>query len=483
MTNKIYAFLLLTLCLNSCQSKTQEQKIRIEAPNSLEQPTPLLDPMRIDSLEKVLKTEYKKMREIDNINWNHGTEGIATEGFILYLDSISFEGKEEFYKKVKLDIERFNARRRKYQDERAAEENETPQYSYNYSGYDFFDGFQYFFPIVEEYLKRKAFKFPTIETYKHRMQEVFGFGGQIKNNFPLVKDNGKLNCFSVNAGDPNSPYDEDKIAFYGSDYLVLEYYFYNYIGYPFIYTSLNAWNGIPESMYKEQEMKDTKNWQARIKESIYHENNYLFNKSNASLNWLYLHDQEFLTMLYEDFGYYGDDQLAEFYIMDVKLTFERLLNYGISPINQNLQPSLFNNYQSMFGTYRPYDTQYLINKKLLEKFVTLTNSKEDYIYPYILQYAAINMMNNLDKPEEEVYRTLYLFLSAHLLYYNQQIYNNIPEIGALSPALSHDSALYTVLYVEETRKALLTYLKKTNYLGYADYPQMIENMRVENDLW
>ena len=75
------------------------------------------------------------------------------------------------------------------------------------------------------------------------------------------------------------------------------------------------------------------------------------------------------------------------------------------------------------------------------------------------------------------------FLVSHLSYYSQKIYDKNPDIAALSPGLSHYSALYSQLYLEESRSELLTYLKKNNYFGYTDYPTMIEKLRKENSMW
>ncbi|EHQ41999.1 hypothetical protein [Myroides odoratus] len=485
----ILIVLMLGLSLLSCHGKVKEKQednvttsaFEVQETQDQQQPKPLLDSIAVDSIKAVLKQEYTKMREKENINWIYD-RGLSKYRDVIYLDSISFKGKEAFYQKVSLDINKANNKRRKNEDERAKFDNEEPRYSYNYGGYYYFDAFQYIFPIVEVYLKTKKFVFPTTEVYQQRMNEVFGFSGQIKNSFPLMEDNGQLYCFSANAGLANID-EEDRVLIENNYNILFPHYFYNYSGYNFIYTSLKNWQGIPSTMFNEMEMKDTKNWTAKIRESIYHENNYLFNKSAISLNWLYLHDQEFLTMLYETFGYYGDDRLTQFYIEDVKDTFERFLNYGISPFSQDLQPSLFNNHQRMFGTYRPYDNKFLINKELLEKFVTLTNGSKDYMYPFILQYTVSSIMSSLDLSEEEIYRELNLFIACHLSYYSQKIYDKNPDIAALSPGLSHYSALYSQLYLEESRAVLLEYLKKNNYFGYPDYPAMIEEIRTEQGMW
>ena len=499
----ILIVLMLSLSLLSCQGKeTKEDNVttsalEVQEKQDQQQPKPLLDFIAIDSIKAVLKQEYTKMREKENMNWIYD-RGLSKYRDVIYLDSISFKGKEAFYQKVKIDIENTLAYQKDYENERAKVDNEEPRYSYTYGGYDYFDTFQYIFSIVEVHLKTKNFVFPTAEVYKQRMKEVFGFSGQVKNSFPLMEENGQLFCFSLNAGRPNYPYEPDEIEFYGSDYLVLPYYFYNYSGYNFIYTSLKNWEGIPSTMFNEMEMRDTKNWTAKIRESIYHENNYLFNKSAISLNWLYLHDQEFLTMLYETFGYYGDDRLTRFYIEDVKTSYERFLKYGIrayfkyQPVGiATDSPTLLANPNFFFGTYRPYDNKFLINKKLLEQFVSLTNGTEDYIYPFIIQ----DFINNLESSkyydryfednliDNHKVKELKMFLVSHLSYYSQKIYDKNPDIAALSPGLSHYSALYSQLYLEESRAVLLEYLKKNNYFGYRDYPAMIEEIRAEQGMW
>ncbi|MDM1046013.1 hypothetical protein HX004_08760 [Myroides sp. 1354] len=488
MKKRIGYWLLLLLTISSCQGKVKQEERVINITSETQQqeqqqPRPLLDPMTVDSVKDVLKIAYNKMRETENINWIYGEGGLYKYRDIVYLDTISFKGKEEFYQKIKIDIQETLDYRVNEENERAKVDNVEPRYSFNYGGYDYFDAFQYIFPILEQWLQSKHYKIPTTEVYKQRMNEVFGFAGQIKNNFPLVEDKGQLYCFSINAGRANIEEEERYLIELGNYNLLFPKYFYNYKGYNFIYASLNNWRGIPSTMFDEKEMKDTKNWKAAIRESIYHENNYLFNKSAISLNWLYLHDQEFLTMLYETFGYYGDDRLTQFYIDDVKDTFERFLKYGISPFSQDLQPSLFNNHQRMFGTYRPYDNKFLINRKLLEKFVLLTNGKEDYMYPFILQYTVSSIMGGLDSNDQEIYRELDIFLVSHLCYYSQKIYDKNPDIAALSPGLSHYSALYSQLYLPESRTELLTYLKKHKYFGYSDYPEMIEEMRMEHGMW
>lgn len=493
MKKRIGYWLLLLLTISSCHGKIkQEERVANITPETQqqerEQLRSLIDPMAVDSVKEVLKVTYKKMRETENINWPHGNENSMKMNKVLFLDSLIFKGKEEFFFKVKKHMDFVFERDRLYEERYMEENGEVLGYNRSYFGYDFFDVFHYLFPIVETYLNTKNFVFPTDEVYKQRMNEVFGFNEQIVNDFPLMKENLQLYCFSMNGGQPNFPYEPDEIEDYGNDQLVLPYYFYNLKGYNFIYSSTKTWNSLPDLLVanNEQELKklyDVSKWKISIKESIYHENNYLFNKSAISLNWLYLHDQEFLTMLYETFGYYGDDRLTQFYIDDVKDTFERFLKYGISPFSQDLQPSLFNNHQRMFGTYRPYDKKFLINKKLLEQFVLLTNGKEDYMYPFILQYTVSSIMGSLDLNDEEIYRELDLFLVSHLCYYSQKIYDKNPDIAALSPGLSHYSALYSQLYLPESRTELLTYLKKHKYFGYSDYPEMIEEMRMEHGMW
>jgi hypothetical protein len=203
-------------------------------------------------------------------------------------------------------------------------------------------------------------------------------------------------------------------------------------------------------------------------------------------------------MLYETFGYYGDDRLIQFYIEDVKTSYERFLKYGIrayfkyQPVGMATNsPTLLANPNFFFGTYRPYDNMFLVNKKLLEQFVSLTNGTEDYIYPFIIQ----DFINNLESSkyydryfednliDNHKVKELKMFLVSHLSYYSQKIYDKNPDIAALSPGLSHYSALYSQLYLEESRSELLTYLKKNNYFGYPDYPAMIEEIRNEQGMW
>ena len=385
MKKRIGYWLLLLLTISSCQGKVkQEERVvnitsetqQQEQGQEQEQPRPLLDPIAVDSVKEALKVAYKKMRETENINWIYGEGGLYKYRDIVYLDTISFKGKEEFYQKIKIDIQETLDYQKNEENERAKADNMEPRYSYNYGGYDYFDAFQYIFPILKQWLQSKHYRLPTAEVYKQRMSEVFGFVGEIKNNFPLVEDNSQLYCFSINAGRTNIEEEERYLIELGNYNLLFPKYFYNYKGYNFIYTSLNNWRGIPSTMFDEKEMKNTKNWKAAIRESIYHENNYLFNKSAISLNWLYLHDQEFLTMLYETFGYYGDDRLTQFYIDDVKTSYERFLKFGFKvffkyqPVGMYTDsPTLLANPNFFFGTYRPYDNKSLINKKLLEQLV------------------------------------------------------------------------------------------------------------------
>ncbi|MGS4345153.1 hypothetical protein ACKUSY_05985 [Myroides odoratus] len=233
---KIKQIILLSLVVTcvSCMSKSKES-VEIQKQTTVEERQVAMDPLAKDSVKEALEKQYKQMRVDTNINYPYGSPILREE---IFLDRISFKGKEEFYRKVELDIAKTLAYQKEYEEKRAVADNEKPNYDYKYGGYDYFDAFQYIFPIVEVYLQSKKFTFPTIATYEQRMKEVFGYDGKAKNNYPRVEDKGRLNCFLTNAGQSPPPYDADEVAFYGSDYLLLDCYFYTYLGYPFIYTSL-----------------------------------------------------------------------------------------------------------------------------------------------------------------------------------------------------------------------------------------------------
>jgi hypothetical protein len=259
----ILIVLMLSLSLLSCQGKVKKEdngttsNLKVQEKQDQQQPKPLLDPIAVDSIKAVLKQEYTKMREKENINWPHGNDNFMQMNKVLFLDSLHFKGKEEFFTKIKKNMDFVFERDRLYEERYSIEYGEDLGYNRSYFGYDFFDVFHYLFPIAEEYLKGKNFVFPTAEIYRQRMNEVFGFKGQIVNDFPLMKEHKQLYCFSMNGGQPNFPYEPEEIEDYGNDQLVLPYYFYNLKGYNFIYSSIETWKSLPDLLvaHNEQELK------------------------------------------------------------------------------------------------------------------------------------------------------------------------------------------------------------------------------------
>lgn len=494
MKNKLIVLFIIALSFVSCQGK-QREEVAKESHDTPSINHKVYDSNNTDSVKEALKKEYKLRREDTNSNWPYGDRGMRDFMQYIKLDDLIFQGKEEFYRKIKQDIENAIVWQKEYEDESAKEEHREVRYSYAYSGYDYFDVFQYTFPITVEYLKKNNFTFPSTDIFKKRMKEVFGYDGQVKNSFPKVKEDNQLYCFSINAGQPNYPeqYSESDMLEEHGERSLFRFYFYSYTGYNFIYTSFPDWGGTPANMYKVEEMRDTKNWMVPMRENIYHQNNYIFNNSDISLKWLYQHDQEFLTMLYERFGYYGDDKLTQLYVNDIKEAFERELTYDIkvnfeyTPIGVNTDsPTLLANLDLFFGTYRSYDNKFLINKRLLEQLVKQTNSKTDYIYPFMIQKFVIKLDQvNYDNcfSDQNKISEFKMFLLAHLSYYSQKMYEKNLNMETYSPILMSQSVLYNELMIEKSRNKLLSYLKKNNYFGYSDYLSMIEKIRKESSVW
>ncbi|MGG5507454.1 MULTISPECIES: hypothetical protein [unclassified Myroides] len=503
------------LALFSCQGKDTSSTERFTLPQeSIQEKTEIKQAniqQQRDSVLAVIEQE-RKARQIEI----HSVNNMNAKNIRINLDTIDFVNKEELYAMLKKHIKQKVSEVRKERMVRDGGED----VGIEYVGYNYFHNMDNVFEVLKSWLIAKHFRFPSTEVYTQRLKEVFQYDGTVVNGYPMVV-NSYILGFSRTGGILKLD-DDYAVSLYDDDLLEIPHYVFGVKGFSFLYASgYLDFNEFPASMYyvenpvqsnidedtikTEEDMYNTTNWEFVFRESIYYQNDYLFNKSKISLNWLYLNDPTYLTMLYERYGYYGDDRLTQFYIDDVKTMYERDLKYDIKTRFRYFEDdytsaetnggSLFANPHSFFGTYRGFDKKFLINKKLLEQFVTLTNGKEDYLYPFIIQefIANINSKETIDyynmffsdnrQIDEKLTKDIRMFLIAHLCYYSQKIYDKNPDIAALSPGLSHYSALYSQLYLPESRTELLAYLKKHKYFGYSDYPEMIEEMRMEHGMW
>ena len=507
------------LTLFSCQGKnTVSTESSIPPQNCIKEKTKVrqaITQQQRDSVVEVIKKEreLRKMGEYENLN------DMNAKKITVNLDTIGFANKEALYAVLKTHIKQQTAEKRK----REIERDGNNDIMVTYVGYNYFHNMDNVFEVLKSWLIAKHFKFTSTEVYTQRMKEVFQYDGTEVNGYPMVV-NSHILGFSRTGGVLKLD-DDYAVSLYDDDLLEIPHYVFGVKGFNFLYApDRDDFNNFPVTMYyienprqdyknynvdqnmrSEEDMCNPENWKFYFRESIYYQNEYLFNKSNIGLNWLYLNDPTYLTMLYERYGYYGDDRLTQFYIDDVKTMYERDLKYGIKTRFRYFEDdytsaetnggSLFANPYSFFGTYRGFDKKFLINKKLLEQFVTLTNGKEDYMYPFIIQefIATINSKETIDyynmffsdnrQVNEQLTKDMRMFLITHLSYYSQKIYDKNPDIAALSPGLSHYSALYSQLYLPQSRAELLAYLKKHKYFGYSDYPGMIEEMRMEHGMW
>ena len=503
------------LMLLSCQGrKTTSTERSTPAQENLQEKTiekKLVTQQQRDSVLEVIQKE-RELRQIEI----HSVNDMNAKNVRVNIDTIDFVNKEALYAVLRKHIKQKVTEDRKIE----IEKNGDSDMMISYEGYNYFHNMDNIFAVLKSWLLSKHFKFPSTAVYTQRLKEVFHYDGTVVNGYPMVVNSDILG-FSRTGGILKLD-DDFAVSLYDDDLLEMPHYVFGVKDFQFLYApGFYDFNQFPGTMYyienpvqsntdddsikTEDEMYDPKNWVLYFRESIYYQNDYLFNKSNIGLNWLYLNNPTYLTMLYERFGYYGDDRLTQIYLEDVKTSYERYLNYDIKTTFRYFEDSytgaytnggsLFANPYSFFGTYRGFDKKFLFNKRLLEQFVTLTNGTEDYIYPFIIQEFIVNLnsketidyynmfFSDNRQVDEDLTKEIRMFLLAHLSYYSQKIYDKNPDIAALSPGLSHYSALYSQLYLEESRSELLTYLKKNNYFGYPDYPAMIEEIRNEQGMW
>jgi hypothetical protein len=315
--------------------------------------------------------------------------------------------------------------------------------------------------VLHQYLKRNGYKFAGDSAFNTRINQIFGIDRR-KNTYEVIEHSDfftyvpfdfSLSSLELTISERAAFIKELELQEFRSIVFVKKYNFIISPTFPL---------GV---FFDKREGDDEFVFIQRAANRMKHYNKYLFNDSQASLTWLLVNEQRFLTRLVKEFGYDKVPRINKMVLDNACNKFQKT----------QLKETGF--LENLFAV-KEFNGSFRINEGLLQYVVDNTtvddNRYLDLLYNYanILSYNYTGykdyMFDNFTKNEK-------LKIAAYAGYYIELAYRN-NGIKGTEQKWKAKSFLRNEFAGNED---LLPEIEKNNYYGLPDFAGMIDEIMLQ----
>lgn len=341
----------------------------------------------------------------------------------LVLDTLEFEGKQPLMDYIN--------RYRAYIENARNESQRSHPIDVIYEE----DSLHYIFPLVDFWLKKNGFKPVSDEEFRSKVKEIYNLD-ILEPQTESEKDNNYYLFISKMYTDPYGPH----------------------LGYTYFVKGLNFIFRPTLDEYLAKITED-RQYYTCFKQTILHQNKFLFNDCDASLTWLINNDMEFLEMLITDFGYDKNDKINNAILNKIC---KKYFSYG------QYKNIVFNN---LFFKKDEDSGKLQIRKGLLKTVEEKTNSN-NLLYFFGLNNYFFDFFHQTSKEMEKYNPTELSEIFVNIAVVEERMRSTYYE-----PLTNEWNTRSNTYYISKKYPKLLTIAKENNYFGmpFSDVLEMIQS--------